>query len=66
LTEDEYRALLRPVYEFCGRTAAVSGKADDPILQREPPHIKKIVAMRRAFLKIKEGWRTLVWSLSMI
>jgi hypothetical protein len=40
VTEDEYDALLRHVYEFCGRAAAGSGKSADPILHCEP-HVLK-------------------------
>jgi hypothetical protein len=46
---------VRHVYEFCGHAAVGSGKSGDPILHREPSHFKKILAMRRAILKITEG-----------
>jgi hypothetical protein len=38
--EDEYGALLRHVYKFWWRVAAVSGKSADPILHCEPPLLK--------------------------
>jgi hypothetical protein len=34
VTGDEYGALLRHVYEFCGRGATGSRKLADPILHR--------------------------------
>jgi hypothetical protein len=38
----------------CGRETGGSGKLADPVLHREPSHTK-ILAMRRAILKIKAG-----------
>jgi hypothetical protein len=40
VTEDEYGALLRHVYEFCWRVAAISSKSADPILHLKPPLLK--------------------------
>jgi hypothetical protein len=37
---DEYRALIRHVFEFCGHAAADFGKSADPVLDRETPHIQ--------------------------
>jgi hypothetical protein len=55
MTEDEYGALLRHVYEFPWRVAAGSGKSADPILHRESPLLKYHIAMRWSILKIKDG-----------
>jgi hypothetical protein len=35
---------------------AGSGNTADPILHREPHLLKHCIALRRAILKIKEGW----------
>jgi hypothetical protein len=55
MTDDEYGALLRHVYEFCRRAAAGSGNSGDPILHREPPFIKKNRSDATAILNITEG-----------
>jgi hypothetical protein len=40
VTDDEYGALLRHVYEFFWRVAAESGKSADHFLHRETPLLK--------------------------
>jgi hypothetical protein len=55
-TDDAYCALLRQVRanKICGRAAGGAGKSGEPILNRGTLTLK-IVAMRRAILKMKEG-----------
>jgi hypothetical protein len=55
VTDDEYGALLRHVYELCWRVAAGSDKSADLILHRESPLLKHCSDMQRAIFKIKEG-----------
>jgi hypothetical protein len=40
MTEDEYGALLRHIYEFCWYLVAGSGKSADPFLNWETPLLK--------------------------
>jgi hypothetical protein len=54
VTDNEYVALLRHVYQFCWRVAAGSGKLADPILHHEPPLLKHCTDATGT-LNIKEG-----------